>query len=448
MVKTVRPASNRTHRIKLREAVVKLGKPERVDRENGVIYGVKVLGPESANRRRYTLEAIRAAVSLYEGAPVNADHPTKPDDSRSVHDCFAWLEHVRVDRDGGLRGDLHLLDPGSPLSVKLMTAAEQRHDLFGLSHNATGQGYTDQDGTFVCEVIESLTSVDLVTDPATTRGLFERRTMKLTLRQLLEAASKKIPARRKRAANGLRKLLEDYGEEGDKGDVALMDDEMDMAPEAPAGKDWKQCLIDAIAELHKSDDPEAHDMAGKLHKLLKPEAPMEEAEGDSPEAGSEKEPEDKEQEDDLEESGSDEIRGKNQDGQKRAMFAKSDNPYEESRKNRRKLSPTARALQERIDKLEADKREAELKTWLREACETRKLTWTVALQEAVLPLKDRKAIGRVLDQMKTVAASQGRGLPRSQGQPAQRTLVEGLEKAPTTAKEFADGLHQLAGSRW
>ncbi|MGD0652819.1 MAG: hypothetical protein ABSA16_00610, partial [Thermoguttaceae bacterium] len=47
----------------------------RVDREEGVIRGVKILGLESRNRRSYLPEALAQAARLYEDAKVNVNHP-------------------------------------------------------------------------------------------------------------------------------------------------------------------------------------------------------------------------------------------------------------------------------------------------------------------------------------------------------------------------------------
>ena len=47
----------------------------RVDRTVGVIRGIKVLGLHSRNGREYSPQALARAVSLYEGAKVNVNHP-------------------------------------------------------------------------------------------------------------------------------------------------------------------------------------------------------------------------------------------------------------------------------------------------------------------------------------------------------------------------------------
>lgn len=49
----------------------------RVDRDSGVIRGVKLIGFESKNGRTYPPSVLKGAVHLYEGAKVNIDHPER-----------------------------------------------------------------------------------------------------------------------------------------------------------------------------------------------------------------------------------------------------------------------------------------------------------------------------------------------------------------------------------
>ena len=58
----------------LREYVDSRGVKMRVDRGAGIIRGVKILGLESRNGRRYPAETLLRAVELYDGAKVNVNH--------------------------------------------------------------------------------------------------------------------------------------------------------------------------------------------------------------------------------------------------------------------------------------------------------------------------------------------------------------------------------------
>lgn len=145
----------------------------RVDREKGCIYGVKVLGYQSLNGRRYLPEAVRKAAPLYEGAMVNIDHPEgKPTDQRSAYDRFGKLINVRYVDNKGLFADLEYL-AAHPMASRVIEAAERMPDLYGLSHNAEGEGEDDDNGIFIIHKITEVRHVDLVADPATTRSLSE-----------------------------------------------------------------------------------------------------------------------------------------------------------------------------------------------------------------------------------------------------------------------------------
>lgn len=144
----------------------------RVDRDAGVIYGVRVIGLTSANGRDYTPEAIRKALPLYEGCPVNINHAL-PGQANTVERRVGWLQGVKQESDGGARGDLHLLK-SHPATAAILEAAERRPELFGLSHNAHGTSRR-VNGREKIESIEKVVSVDVVVDPASVKSLAESR---------------------------------------------------------------------------------------------------------------------------------------------------------------------------------------------------------------------------------------------------------------------------------
>jgi len=144
-----------------------------VDRGTGKIRNVRVLGLNSANGRTYSREAVGRALSKYQGISVNVDHAARPGESRGVEHRFGWLENVRQDGDGGLRGDLHFLK-SHPLAERVCEAAERNPRLFGLSHNVSGRT-ARRAGSEVVEEVDSVFSVDLVCEPATVGGLHESR---------------------------------------------------------------------------------------------------------------------------------------------------------------------------------------------------------------------------------------------------------------------------------
>jgi hypothetical protein len=141
-----------------------------VDRTNGVIRDVKIIGFHSKNRRTYSPESLKAALAKYEGAKVNVDHPpvSNPALPRSVADRIGVLRNVRFVESSGIHGDFHF-NPKHSLAEQIAWDAENNPSAIGFSHNAQVQ--MGRAGTV--ESVERVISVDLVADPATTNGVFE-----------------------------------------------------------------------------------------------------------------------------------------------------------------------------------------------------------------------------------------------------------------------------------
>lgn len=138
----------------------------------GVIRGVKVLGLESKNGRVYPKETIARAAALYEGAKVNVDHADNPGQRRSYSNRIGQIRNLRVGQgDTGLFADFHY-NPKHALAEQLAWDADNASENVGFSHNVMAR-VTKRDGQAIVEEITRVVSVDLVADPATTRGLFE-----------------------------------------------------------------------------------------------------------------------------------------------------------------------------------------------------------------------------------------------------------------------------------
>ena len=223
------------------------GGTPRVDRDRGIIRGVKVLGLESQNGRRYLPAAVAKAKGLYEGRSVRIDHPRRPNDPRESGDVFGWLRDVREGQGGALFADLHFLK-AHPMAARVCEAAERNPALFGLSHNVEVYGQ-DRDGVYEISEIVEVRSVDLVADPATTKGLFEGDTMRRGLRR-----------------RRLREL--------DHSDLGLDGDYDDSPPGNGGGDDgdggeWKAHILRAVGALLDSEDPADHAKVDRLMKILK-----------------------------------------------------------------------------------------------------------------------------------------------------------------------------------
>jgi hypothetical protein len=236
-------------------------KNPRIDAEKGIIHDVRILGPKSANGRVYTPEAIRNAVGLYESRAVFTDHPKRSAsrEDRPIKDKIGWLQNVR-EHDSGLNGDLHILKSHS-LAATILEAAERAPNQFGLSHNAEGRTVQRDGKTFV-EEIKAVRSVDIVSDPATTRGLFESMNtepepepigMKTTLGQLLESLAPKSED-----AKAWSKLLEE--------DLpAVSDAPVVVAGDAPSAEDQVHAAFKAMVVAVLDD--KTLDLAGQKKKI-------------------------------------------------------------------------------------------------------------------------------------------------------------------------------------
>ncbi len=143
----------------------------KIDRVNGVIFNVQVLGRVSQNGREYSNPAMSEACKLYEGIEVNIDHPNalRSANARPVGETWGILRNCRVVGDS-VRGDLHYLTQHRETPV-ILERIEKGVSL-GLSHNAAGKT-TRRGNKTIVESISRVHSVDLVTRPATNKNLFE-----------------------------------------------------------------------------------------------------------------------------------------------------------------------------------------------------------------------------------------------------------------------------------
>lgn len=218
----------------------------QVDRDAGVIRGVKILGRESRNGREYTPAALEQAARLYQGRAVNLNHARRHDEQRPVEAGIGWLEDVEV-RPQGIFGDLHYLK-SHPHAECLIEAALRNPRRFGLSHHAEGR-VTRRAGREVVESIERVRSVDVVQNPATNNGLFEsENSMSKTIQEVLEASD--LPE-----AAG---LLERLGLAAHAGRTL----------EASPGQELTAALV-ALVEVLLNDSPgEPRDKLARLRRLL------------------------------------------------------------------------------------------------------------------------------------------------------------------------------------
>ena len=146
----------------------------RIDRAAGLLRGVKLLGLASKNGREYPEATLARAARLYDGAKVNVNHPKgHPLAPRDYQDRIGTIHNVAARPGEGLFGDLQF-NPKHALAEQLLWDAEHAPENVGFSHNVQARTAKRGDTTIVEEIL-AVQSVDLVADPATTRGLFEER---------------------------------------------------------------------------------------------------------------------------------------------------------------------------------------------------------------------------------------------------------------------------------
>ena len=156
----------------LYETVLTSGDSVKIDREAGVLYGVKIIGCDSRNGRHYPNDTLRQAIPLYENSKVNLDHPDgDPRRSRSYHARFGMIRNVQLRENEGLYADFWF-NPKHSIAEQLLWDAEHAPDNVGFSHNVEAV-VKRQSTTALVEKIVAVRSVDLVADPASTQGLFE-----------------------------------------------------------------------------------------------------------------------------------------------------------------------------------------------------------------------------------------------------------------------------------
>jgi len=155
-----------------------------------VIRNVVFLGSTSLNQRRYLERAMEQAVPLYEGAKLYLNHSFFPT-GRPIQELWGRAKNVRYDREARkIKGDAVVIDHED----RIEKYVERASDLVGFSHTIKAQmSDPDDNGWVDVEEIQKVYSVDLVTDPATTKGIFETNKRKEEERMNLEELRSKYP---------------------------------------------------------------------------------------------------------------------------------------------------------------------------------------------------------------------------------------------------------------
>ena len=148
--------------------------------ENGRIEGVRILNKLSTgNNREYTggaLQDIARLINSGEGAKVFLDHPSNSEirdtrGVRSIKDLAGYLSSVIATGDD-VSGTLHVLPQHRPLIESLV---KSNIPSIGLSIHAFATNRRGENGKEIIEAVRKVVSTDLVTESASTIGLFESR---------------------------------------------------------------------------------------------------------------------------------------------------------------------------------------------------------------------------------------------------------------------------------
>lgn len=138
-----------------------------------LIKGICLINRVSRNNRVYLDEALNDIVKLADGIKCNLDHLSRDVNgkARSVKDIIGKIINPRQ-VNGGVFGDLSVLKSQKDW---IFAIAEQMPELAGMSIVAKGRISDERDsqGREQVESVSILTSIDLVSNPATTKGLFE-----------------------------------------------------------------------------------------------------------------------------------------------------------------------------------------------------------------------------------------------------------------------------------
>lgn len=159
--------------VELSEDVFKGVTVAGIDRERGIMRGVKLCGVKSANGHVYSDPALNDLSRLYEGTMVNLNHPpvNKPGARRDIGDRFGKVQNSKAVAGSGVTGDV-VFNPKHPLAESIIWFAEHMPEAIGFSHNGAGR-VVNHSGVATVESVAVVRHVDLVADPATTKSLFE-----------------------------------------------------------------------------------------------------------------------------------------------------------------------------------------------------------------------------------------------------------------------------------
>jgi hypothetical protein len=153
--------------------------------ESGIISGVHLVGLQSSNYmegqdKPYTYDeaALREAVGMYNGKDVNLDHGFGI--SRSIKDKIGIVEGANYREGKGIYGDIKL-NTSHPMWESIKWWVANAPDKLGMSHVVAGKYNED---TNAVNKVNEVFSVDIVSNPSTTKGLFTESAQRETVKYI------------------------------------------------------------------------------------------------------------------------------------------------------------------------------------------------------------------------------------------------------------------------
>jgi hypothetical protein len=159
--------------VTLREAQADLDRTGGVIRNTVMINSVSANGPRG--KRMYTAKALKTIAEMSEGLPAYLNHVRDRSEAfrpRDVRDLIGKHRNVRYEANRGrVVSDLYIAEH---MRDMVFSMAETLGDVIGNSVVSRGSVHMEGENEMVDEVV-AVRSCDLVSDPATTKGLYEHR---------------------------------------------------------------------------------------------------------------------------------------------------------------------------------------------------------------------------------------------------------------------------------
>lgn len=139
-----------------------------VDNKSRTLSNAVLMKPRSANGYTYTNRALQQFVEKAGKPKSYFDHSMWNDFNRPVRDLAGFIDNIRLEGDA-IRGDAHI----APVEHGDMVLwfAELQPNVVGFS--AVSEAIMNDEESEVLEILQVI-SIDIVTNPATVKGLFER----------------------------------------------------------------------------------------------------------------------------------------------------------------------------------------------------------------------------------------------------------------------------------